>query len=409
MTISLLPFYLLMLLACAPLENQQSPLTGILAIATGGRHTCALTAAGAVECWGGNQFGQLGDDPASTRSTPASVAGLTRDVQAIAAGGHHTCALTTASRVLCWGHNASGQLGNGTESDKSLPMDVVGLTDGVRAIAAGGRHTCVVTTVGGVKCWGDNDSGQLGDGTELQTSRPTDVKGLTSGISAIAAGGNHTCALTASGGVKCWGDNDDGQLGNGRTEDSSVPVDVVGLRGGVRAITAGGYHTCALTLVGEVLCWGDNSEGQLGNGREVTKTGLLPVIGLARGVRAIAAGSGTVRESELFVNAHTCALTVASGVTCWGNNDDGQVGNGTTVDENRPVEVVGLASGVGAIATGGHHTCALQLTGTVQCWGDNSQGQLGNGTLADSLLPMDVMGGPAGPISYPFSLRHRMY
>jgi alpha-tubulin suppressor-like RCC1 family protein len=411
----------LILLSCTWRGSSPSALAQVEAITAGGYHTCALTTeeigygpvvplfenpipysgypqqlpsnivARRVVCWGANDSGQLGDGTElSNMNTPVAVAGVRTEVSAIAAGGRHTCALTSAGSVICWGNNDAGQLGDGTMVKKNTPVEVVGLTDSVRAITAGGAHTCALATTGGVKCWGANDSGQLGNGTEANASLPVDVFSLTDGIIAIEAGGHHTCALTSSGAVKCWGENEDGQLGDGSTVDKNTPVDVMGLARGVRAIAAGGYHTCAVTSTGRVLCWGDNSQGQLGNGAEADKTGPSAVIGLSSGVSAITAGSGLVGESESFVSAHTCALNAEGGVLCWGNNDDGELGAGEALDRNIPVAVAGLTTGITAVAAGGLHTCTLTTAGAVKCWGDNTQGQLGNGTTTDSFTPIDV-------------------
>jgi len=351
------------------------------AIAAGADHTCALTSDGGVKCWGSNDNGELGNGMTIENSVPVDVSGLASGVSAVAAGTSHTCALTTGGGVKCWGANYAGQLGNGmTTYSSNTPVDVSGLPSGVTAISAAGDHTCALTSGGGVKCWGANYAGQLGDGTTTYSGVPVpvDVSGLASGVSAIAAGSSHTCVLTSGGGVKCWGSNDDGQLGNGTTTWSSTPVDVSGLASGITAISAGYFHTCALTIRGGVKCWGSNYVGELGIGTTTDSLVPVDVSGLASGVTAITAGR------------HTCALTSGGGVKCWGDNYHGQIGNGSTTASGVPVDVSGLGSGVTAIAVGDIHTCALTIRGGVKCWGDNYLGQLGNGPSCDSSVPVDV-------------------
>ena len=358
------------------------------AIAAGFHHTCALTSAGGVKCWGRNWAGQLGSGTTADSSTPVDVIGLSSGVSAIGARSYHACALTIAGGVKCWGNNDRGQLGNGTTTNSASPTDVVGLGSGVIAISVGGFHTCAITGAGAVKCWGQNYDSELGNGTTVDASVPTDVIGLSSGASALSAGWQHTCALTSAGGLKCWGSNGFGQLGNGTTTNSAVPTDVIGLSSGVSAISAGGMHMCALTSAGRAKCWGDNGYRQLGDGTASQRAIPTDVIGLSSGVSAISAGA----------YGHSCALTNTGGVKCWGLNDLGQLGNGTTTTSGTPMGVIGLSSGVSAISAGGFHTCALTRVGSAKCWGYGVYGELGNGADVNYAIPV-VVGGLSSGVS----------
>ena len=352
------------------------------AISSGLDHTCALTTGGGAKCWGYNFYGQIGDGTYSDRHTPVDVTALSSGVAAISAGTFHNCALTTGGGVKCWGNNGYGELGDGkVAANSSTPVDVTTLSSGVAAISAGLSHTCALTNAAGVKCWGRNQSGEVGDGTTTERDNPVDVAGLTSGVAAISTGGEHTCALTTGGGVKCWGNNSNGQVGDGTTTERDTPVAVTGLTSGVVAISASRTHTCALTTGGGVKCWGNNGAGQLGDGTTTERDTPVAVTGLTSGVVAIDAGY-----------THTCALTSSGGVKCWGNNSDGQLGDGTTTERDTPVAVTGLASGVASISAGGTHTCALTTGGGVKCWGNNSDGQLGDGTTTSRSTPVNVIG-----------------
>ena len=306
---------------------------------------------------------------------------MLRDVVDVKAGERHTCVLTSAGAVKCWGLNHDGQLGDGKGEDRSAPVDVVGLTSGVKAITSGWRHTCAIRSEGGVQCWGNNNDGQVGDGTKIDRQTPQDVEGLMTRVTAISAGERHTCALTTSGGVKCWGQNHDGQLGDGTRKDKVTPVDVTGLTSGVTSITTGWRHTCALTKPGGVKCWGNNHDGQVGDGTRTGRHAPIDVAGLTSGVRAIASGW-----------RHVCVLTSDGGAKCWGSNHEGQLGDGTGIDRKSPVDVVVIPGGIVAIAAGGEHTCALSQ-GTVTCWGENEDGQLGDGTFKSTLAAKAESGG----------------
>ncbi|MGQ0799402.1 MAG: RCC1 domain-containing protein [Pseudomarimonas sp.] len=356
--------------------------SGVAAISVGAEHTCALTTGGGVKCWGANFAGQLGDGSRTRRPTPVDVSGLSSGVAAISAGFWHTCALTTGGGVKCWGNNIHGQLGDGSSTERLTAVDVSGLGNGVAAISAGALHTCALSTGGGVKCWGYNNVGQLGDGSNTNRLAPADVSGLGSGVAEISTGEGHTCALTTGGGVKCWGDNLDGQLGDGNSSSRrSTPVDVSDLSSGVAAISAGDSHTCAQTTSGGVKCWGGKCDGQLGDGSRTQRLTAVAVSGLASGVDAISAGG-----------SHTCALTTGGGVKCWGENVYGQLGDGSSTTRVTPVDVAGLGSDVAAISAGFRHTCALTRAGGLKCWGGNFNGELGDGSRTDRLTPVDVAG-----------------
>ena len=350
----------------------------ITAVTAGWNHTCALTSTGGVKCWGANEFGQLGDGTTTPRSTPVDVVGLTTGVVAISAGGQRTCALTSAGGVKCWGSNPFGGIGDGTTADRLTPVDVVGLTSGVASIAAGAYHTCAVTTGGAAKCWGGNEFGELGNGTTVPSAVPVDVVGLSSGVTAITAGGRQTCALTAGGAAKCWGHNQSGQLGDGGGYSRSTPVDVAGLSSGVVDVAAGGRHTCARLSGGGLKCWGRNDFGQVGDGSEMDRITPVDVQGFTSGASDVATGRW-----------HTCAVTTGGAVKCWGDvTGDGDVGDPHTLS---PTAVVGLASGAVSIAAGEGHTCVVTSNGGVKCFGNNVDGKLGNGTTDVSSSAVDVL------------------
>ena len=342
----------------------------VTSISAGAAYTCALSAAGNVKCWGDDLYGQLGDGRSgslenganASSDRPVDIVGL-RGVIAIGAGANHTCALTSAHAVNCWGDNSYGQLGDGTTTLRSTPIDVVGLSSGVQAIAVGGNFTCALTVEGTVECWGSNSEGQLAAITDASCGPPGFVFGcnmtprpvakLSSGVSAIAASGEgqHACAITVEGRLECWGTNAVGQLGVETTQTCSsptqrcatAPLDVPGA-GRVIAVALGPYHTCAALASGGVKCWGDNFAGKLGDGTTVSRSTPVDVVGLGRRVLAIGAG----RRS-------TCALVAARDVRCWGADEMGQLGDRTPGDatcscRTTPVDVLGLVEESG----GGH-------------------------------------------------------
>ena len=337
---------------------------------------------------------QDGVSPGAEPQSELEAAAILPDIVEVTAGLSHTCALNAAGSVLCWGDHTYGQLGSGTRSlgtSNPYPRSVSGLPGGAKAVAAGDTHTCALTADGWVMCWGSNAFGQLGDGTTVSQLAPVTVTGLISGVQQIAAGGNHTCALTATGGVKCWGDL------------ATTPEDVPGLASGVSAIAAGFMHTCAIVgdaaAGGSVQCWGANDTGQLGNGTTTSSSTPVAVQGLDSGVKAISAGGAPV--DRFTAGGHSCAVTTTGTVKCWGWNDEGQLGDGSTVNRPAPVSVTGIITGAQDVATGDKHTCALigdvaGGTAGVKCWGQNRYGQLGVGTTESYPTPVQVGGFTGG-------------
>jgi alpha-tubulin suppressor-like RCC1 family protein len=293
---------------------------GFVIVAAGGEHTCALGGPGDyVECWGKNNLGQLGDNTYYDSKTPVSVVGLSGGVTALAAGASHTCVLLSDGTVQCWGDNFYGQLGYGAAGPGSTRPQTVQALSEVTAIAAGSTHTCALLSSGTVQCWGSETYGQLGNGiaslNNLTSTKPVSVQGL-GGVTAIAAGDGYTCALLWGGTVQCWGDNAVGQLGNPQLKPQPTPQTVPGLNG-VTAIATGDAHTCALISGGTVQCWGDNTYGQLGIGVVGGNSSMPTNVVGPSGVVAIAAGG-----------AHTCALLSSGTVECWGEDTLGKLGIG---------------------------------------------------------------------------------
>jgi alpha-tubulin suppressor-like RCC1 family protein len=350
----------------------------------GGHHTCALLDSGGIACWGDNSYGQLGDGTTTDKMLHVDVHELSSGASAVSSGSDHTCALLADGAVKCWGSNVYGQLGNGNNVNQTTPFDVSGLTSGVGRISAGDFHTCALLAAGGVKCWGRNDEGQLGDGSDADQAAPVDVAGLTEGVAAISSGRYHTCALLSGGGAKCWGYNGYGQIGDNSSSGRNTPVDVHGLTSGVLEIEAGGYHTCARTGTEGVMCWGLNAYGQIGDGtigEENSRIAPVGVADLPQEVLGVSLGT-----------YHTCVVLDSSGLKCWGDNFEGQLGDGTIIERTRPVDVTGMSEGVVSISAGGFHTCAIMDSGQVRCWGSNISGCAGNGVRADRPIPADVPG-----------------
>jgi alpha-tubulin suppressor-like RCC1 family protein len=387
-------------------------------VSAGGSTSCVLSASGGVKCWGQNQSGVLGDgDPATQfRYAPADVSGLVSGVAGVSVGTGFACALTTGGAVKCWGASVNtGRPGPGSP----VPVDVVGLTSGVRAIDAGNSTACAITASGGVRCWGDGRFASLGNGSFDISQTPVDVVGLSSGVAAVAVGREHTCAVLATGSVRCWGGNRNNALGNGSGVNSAVPVDVAGVSGAV-SIASGSDYSCVLTGAGAVRCWGGYFSGPGGTARDVP--------GLATGITAIWAGPSQLCATHAdggiscigsfqpqFITAdasrvanltppvrsvalgdqHICAVDGLQRALCWGANTVGQLGV-AYVPTRISARVTTLEAPAAAIDAGERHSCALLGNGAVKCWGGNDLGQLGDGTATTRGSPTGVVGVASG-------------
>jgi alpha-tubulin suppressor-like RCC1 family protein len=406
-----------------------------LMLVGGGSHTCAVLEDDTVKCWGFNGSGQLGLGSTSNRgddsddmgdNLPRVPLGTGRTAAVVAAGGSHSCALLDNATVKCWGENEFGQLGLGNVNDRgdvagemgdSLPAIELGMGRTAVAIAAGNNHSCALLDDDSVKCWGLNDSGQLGQDATDERGDEVDEMGdflpaidLGAGAVAIAAGGDHTCALLDDDTVKCWGENGSGQLGQGDTTDRGIvggdmaALAAIPLPLPAVAIAAGGQHACAVLNNNTVRCWGENGSGQLGQG---TTDDRGDAAGEVAALAAIALGTNRTALAITAGLDDTCAGLDNFTVKCWGGNGFGQLGLGNTANrgdelnemgDNLPAIALGTDRTVGFLSSGASHNCVILDDGTGKCWGQNIFGQLGQGDtfnrgdgggeMGDNLFPI---------------------
>ena len=372
------------LLLVVPLDLVAGP------IATGGFHSCAIASGGVLKCWGSNSHGQLGDGTRVDRPTPVDVIGLGAGAVSVTAGDLHTCAVLSNGGVKCWGSNKSGRLGDGTTIDRATPVTVSGYTSGVTDVSAGGAHTCAVTSGGAAQCWGNNAYSTLGS-FGADSPVPRQVTNLTSGVVRLNAGLFHSCAVTSAGAAFCWGLSVNFSLGDGGSGSGAAPRAVTGFGSGTAGVSVGNRGGCGLTSGGQVRCWGDGRYG-LGDGTTNTAATAVQVTGLASGVTAIESGGDDAFPSADASSSFHCASLLTGGVRCWGSNGDGQLGDGTNANRSSPVGVLGLDGTVRALSVGGLHACALTEAGKAYCWGSNTHGQLGNGQVTRAVRPTAVVG-----------------
>ncbi|MFP3915143.1 MAG: RCC1 domain-containing protein, partial [Actinomycetota bacterium] len=341
---------------------------------TRGTHSCALDTDGAAWCWGRNALGELGNPAPGVggdnhSETPVPVQGG-HTFASIDAGAFVSCGLDTDGSAWCWGGNGNGQLGDGNlGTERHTPVEVAGDHD-FAALSVGPSHSCAVDTEGAAWCWGWNPSGQIGDGTDgNERDTPTPVSGGHT-FRSVDPGGFHSCGIDGEGAAWCWGDNSVGQLGNpGAGAGSPVPVAVADDHTFV-TITAGEAHTCAIDIDDDTWCWGWNDHGQVGDGTE----------GVDRPAPELVEGDHTLGD-VVAGEDHTCAVDDTAGGWCWGSNGFGQFGNGTEDGSTVPVPIDTSQMGeIRTLATEDFHTCGIDGTDTVWCWGVDAAGALGNTT-----------------------------
>ena len=348
-------------------------------IAAGDKHTCAIAVNDTIWCWGDNTYSQLGSAvfPDGISLMPIQTTALPglRIPRRIVAGANHTCVLATDGTVWCWGQNGNGNLGDGSFLNQGDPVQAV-LGGTATMVAAGGSTTCAALSDNSLKCWGKGSSGQIGNGaTSLSNGTPvyTSFVPASFTVAHLEIGSTHSCAISVAGAAWCWGQYTNGRLGTTALSNAVTPTATASLGGTASEVAAGGAHTCALLTNGNISCFGNNNTGQLGQALTTAASSTPTLVTLAATATHVSAGS-----------QFTCALLSTAAVQCFGQNASGQLGSGSSGSARQtPDAVTGLTGTVVDVTTGTNHACAVMSTGQVRCWGQNDQGQLGIGTQSD--------------------------
>ena len=322
--------------------------------------TCSLHSAGTVSCWGGYPFDQDGNRIRFDHDIPNGIANIT-NATSITSSSTHVCVTHADQMVSCWGHNSSGQLGDGTtdNASSSKPVKAQDISDAIEASAAY-DHSCVLHVGGAVSCWGSNEFGQLGSGESSDSYIPARVVDIVDAV-AVAAGEDHTCALHAGGAVSCWGSNEFGQLGDGTTENSATPVKVQDIADAV-SIAVGYRYSCAIHTDEEVSCWGSNRFGTLGHGETIDHYDFSANPARVPGVSQVV--------SLHTDNQYLCALRSDDTAICWGYDKYGIFSgtDGSETDITTPTEL-SHSRYITSMSAGGGYICVIHTDTTVYCWG----------------------------------------
>lgn len=373
---------LLLLLTALPDDRRDAKIT-YRSVTAGATHTCAVATSGTAYCWGDNAFGQLGTG--DERPSPVPVAVVGGEVFAsLSAGDGFTCGVTTSGLGYCWGRSTYGRAEHGQPPRADAPAPVAGGLQ-FSQISAGANHACGITLDRGAYCWGSNEDGQLGTGDTASALAPVPVAGQLV-FDSVSAGWAHTCGVTTNRLAYCWGNNKSGQLGDGTRDATRVPREVADVHDFV-TVSAGGRHSCGVTAQGAAYCWGDNLYGQIGRttlGTSGVGSSLPVLVPASHPLTALTAGA-----------FHTCALNLHSfdRVTCWGANQDYQLGVRTLRRPDQLLVSQEIFRGISFVQVdaGDNHTCGTTDRGAIYCWGRNNVGELGDGTSFVAVRPARVV------------------
>lgn len=397
-------------------------------ISAGYRHSLALADDGSVYAWGQNSKGQLGDGTQVHKNVPVEVSAVGKTFSTLSAGGYHSMAVATDDSLWAWGENEDGQLGDGTTTNRKIPVAISVADETVSTISAGGYHSLATTSDGSLNAWGYNGSGQLADGTKTNRNSPHEVLVAGKTFSAVVAGGENSMGVANDGSVYVWGANRYGQLG--LPFSSEIPIEVGGGKS-FSQMSAGGFFSLALDSDGSIYTWGDNSLGQLGDGTNIDRNTPVEVAvtgktfsDISAGARVslvlttdgslyswgqnyygnVGDGSKTDRNTPVEISVagkaistmsaglvHSLAITTDGDLYAWGRNEAGRLGDGTTTDRSSAVAVADVGKTFATVAAGGAHSLALSSDGSIYAWGSNSDGQLGDGSTTDSHVPAEVV------------------